>query len=230
MKYMGSKNKYAKHLLPIMLADRKEQQYWVEPFVGGGNMIDKVVGNRIGADVNKNVIDALISIRDSANSLPKDNTEFTEEDYRNLQPDYLYYGYANFAFSYAGKWKGGWCRDKENRRDYVAESYRNALKQSPFLSDVSFHYCQYDELSIPYQSIIYCDPPYEGTTKYQSNFDHSKFWKWCIDKGREGHTVFVSEYNAPDVFNCVWEKEVTSSLTKNTGGKTAVEKLFKLIY
>lgn len=45
MKYMGSKRRVAKYILPIMLAERKPDQWWVEPFVGGGNMIDKVEGN-----------------------------------------------------------------------------------------------------------------------------------------------------------------------------------------
>jgi hypothetical protein len=31
MRYMGSKNKIAKHILPIMLAERKPDQWWVEP-------------------------------------------------------------------------------------------------------------------------------------------------------------------------------------------------------
>ena len=56
MKYMGSKNRIAKHILPIILKDRKENQYYVEPFVGGANMIDKVGGLRIGSDVNKYLI------------------------------------------------------------------------------------------------------------------------------------------------------------------------------
>jgi DNA adenine methylase len=41
-----------------------------------------------------------------------------------------------------------------------------------------------------------------------------------------GHIVFVSEYNAPKDFKCVWEKEMVSSLTKDTGSKKAIEKLF----
>jgi hypothetical protein len=36
---MGSKNRIAKHILPIMIAERKPNQLWVEPFVGGANMI-----------------------------------------------------------------------------------------------------------------------------------------------------------------------------------------------
>ena len=46
MKYMGSKARHAKELLPIILKDRKEGQWYVEPFVGGCNMIDKVTGKQ----------------------------------------------------------------------------------------------------------------------------------------------------------------------------------------
>lgn len=37
MKYMGSKNRIAKHILPIMLKEMQDKGYttWVEPFVGG---------------------------------------------------------------------------------------------------------------------------------------------------------------------------------------------------
>ena len=53
MKYMGSKNRIAKEILPIMLAYRTPEMAWVEPFVGGANMIDKVDGIRIGNDCNE---------------------------------------------------------------------------------------------------------------------------------------------------------------------------------
>lgn len=59
MKYMGSKARIAKHILPIILKDRKEDQWYVEPFVGGANMIDKVDGNRIGSDLNKPLVACL---------------------------------------------------------------------------------------------------------------------------------------------------------------------------
>ncbi len=63
MKYVGSKNRIAKDILKIMLPYRKKDTYWVEPFVGGGNLIDKVDGYRIGSDKNKYVIEALSSIK-----------------------------------------------------------------------------------------------------------------------------------------------------------------------
>ena len=82
-------------------------------------------------------------------------------------------------------------------------------------------------LKIPPNSLIYCDPPYQGTTNYKNAFNHEEFWEWCRNKTKEGHTVFISEYNAPRDFMCLWEKEIVSSLTKNTGSKKGVEKLFR---
>ena len=48
MKYMGSKARFAKYILPIVLEGRTEAQTYVEPFAGGMNMIDKVEGKQIG--------------------------------------------------------------------------------------------------------------------------------------------------------------------------------------
>ena len=56
MKYMGSKNRIANEILPIILKDRTENQWYVEPFCGGCNLIDKVDGNRIANDKNKYII------------------------------------------------------------------------------------------------------------------------------------------------------------------------------
>jgi len=38
MKYTGSKRRVAKEILPIILKDRQLNQWYVEPFVGGGNL------------------------------------------------------------------------------------------------------------------------------------------------------------------------------------------------
>ena len=214
-----------------MLSYRKEDQWWVEPFVGGANIIDKVGGNRLGADINPYLIDALLSIRDHHADLPKNNTEFTEDDYLKLRNNdsYKYKGFAGFAYSYGGKWLGGWRRDRLNKRDYVNEAYKNAIKQSPKLKDVIFKNTEYINLEIPKNSLIYCDPPYEGTTGYNNKtFNHNIFWNWCRQKTNEGHTVFISEYNAPPDFECIWSKPICSSLTKDTGEKQGTEKLFIL--
>lgn len=226
MKYMGSKSRIAKYILPIILKDRKEGQCYVEPFVGGANMIDKVDGWRIGSDVDSDCIDCLTIIRDKINTLPRCNNEFHESFYKDrcktipwLRP------YAAYAFSFGGKKWGGFRRDKNGVRDYIAEAYRNSKKQSPKLRGISLINSSYSDLEIPPKSIIYCDPPYANTTKYKDDFDHELFWQWCRDKVSEGHKVFISEYNAPDDFVCVWQKEIQSGLNTNTT-KKGVEKLF----
>lgn len=227
MKYMGSKNRIAKDILPIVLKDRLGKM-WVEPFVGGGNMIDKVDGVRIGYDLNPYVIQALISIRDNILDLPKNNSEFTETDYSCLRThDYRFKGYAGFAFSYGGKWLGGWRRDSLCKRDYVKEAYNNAVKQSKKIQGVVLKCSDYKDIIIETPAIIYCDPPYSGATKYNNSFNHFEFWEWCRKKSREGHTVFISEYTAPDDFECLYEKKIVSSLTKDTGSKVGTEKLFR---
>ena len=90
MKYMGSKNRIAKEILPIILAERKESQYYIEPFVGGANIIDKVEGNRIGADLNKYLIALFKKLQDGWLP-PKSVSKEEFEDMKNNQQDYQDY-------------------------------------------------------------------------------------------------------------------------------------------
>ena len=235
MKYMGSKNRIAKHLLPIMLENRNGRT-WVEPFVGGANMIDKVDGKRIGADLNKYLIDFFNEFKNGWT--PPEHV--TKEEYydikENKENDTKMTLWAGICCSYGGKWFGGWINDyKENRRlkngrlpNHQKESRNGVLKQLPKIQGVEFIHSSYQNLQIPSNSLIYCDPPYEGTTKYKDGFSHAEFWEWCRTKTKEGHQVFISEYNAPSDFKSIYSKEVNSSLTKdsNTGNIKKTDKLF----
>lgn len=233
MKYMGSKNRYAKELLPIILKHRKHGQCYVEPFVGGANMIDKVTGWRIGSDSHKYLIALLKALADGWVA-PLEISEKLYGEIRLNKADYeaALVGFVGFPCSYAGKWFGGYCRGFTSNgkpRDYIKEAWRNAEKQKPNLKGINFVCSSYDDLEIPPRSIIYCDPPYAKTTKYKvkkDEFNYNEFWQWCREITDRGHDLFVSEYNAPADFVCLWEKEVNSSLTKNTGDKKGRERLF----
>lgn len=231
MQYMGSKRRVAKYILPIILKDRQPDQWYVEPFVGGGNSISLVEGKRIGADCNEHVIKALKLIRDFPLSLPRNSQELPEELYKSLKDNegFEWHGYVGFACSYGGKYYGGYPRsfkaDKITPRDHIAESYVNAQKQSPNLQGVLLLHKAYNELILTERCVIYCDPPYQGTTGYKNRFDHTQFWNWVREKVNEGHKVFISEYNAPEDFVCVWQgKQRTTTAVGLT--KPAVEKLF----
>ena len=229
MKYMGSKRRLAKHIVPLIKSLRKDGQTYVESFVGGGSIIEKIEGKRIGYDINQDCIQALCYIRDNVEQLASTNAEFTEEDYKKLRVshDYRFRSYAGFAFSWGGKWLGGWRRDSKNSRDYVAEAFRLAMRQSPLLQGVTLLCCSYDDLVVPDESFIYCDHPYKGTTAYRHYFDNSKFFDWCVCMRDKGHTVLVSEYFAPDTrFRCVWEGSIVNELVKDGDKRVARERLF----
>lgn len=230
MKYMGSKNRIAKYILPIILKDRKEGQWYVEPFAGGFNLIDKVEGNRIAGDCNPYVTTLFTAIQ--RGWIPPDTV--TEVEYkeasRNREVTPLV-SFIGFGCSYSGKWFGGYARGNANNgtpRNYCLESKNNILKQYNAVRGIKIEYSSYARLNIPSNSVIYCDPPYKGATGYKDSFDHEKFYEWCRAKKAEGHTIFVSEYNMPEDFICIWQKEQISSLTQDTGSKIAVEKLFTL--
>lgn len=53
---MGSKARFAKDLLPIILKDRKPNQVYLEPFAGGMKMTDKVDGMRIANDQHEELM------------------------------------------------------------------------------------------------------------------------------------------------------------------------------
>lgn len=229
MKYMGSKNRIAKHILPIILKDRKEGQWYVEPFVGGANMIDKVDGNRMGADNNKYLISLLREMSTEGFESPDVTEELFNLIKTNIDnyPEWLA-GYAGTQLSFGAMWFSGYRKDKQGVRNYSEEAKRNVDKQSKNIKGCKFNNVPFGSLEIPKQSIIYCDPPYENTAKYKAvdDFTHLEFWtkcrKWCQD----GHTVFISEYSAPDDFVCIWQKEIAVSIAKNSKGKKGVEKLF----
>ena len=60
IKYISNKNRIDKEILKIILPYKKNT-YFVEPFVGSGNLIDKIDRYRIGS--NKKWMEKLFSFR-----------------------------------------------------------------------------------------------------------------------------------------------------------------------
>lgn len=227
---MGSKNRHAKELLPIILKHRKEGQWYVEPFVGGANMIDKVKGKRIGNDCHPALIFLLSGIS-SGTFTPPDNVSEDQYNSAKILPDSNpLKGFIGFCCSFGGKYFGGYARGKagdSSSRNYCDESKRNLLKQAPSLKGVIFTNKSYLDITFNQTCVIYNDPPYAGTTKYSNEFDHDKFWDWCRNLALEGHQVYTSEYNAPDDFVCIWEKPTKANFSlQNDVEKSRTEKLF----
>lgn len=228
MVYMGSKNRIAKELLPYLTADLKEGIYYVEPFAGGCNMIDKIEhSQRIAADSNP----YLVALLQYQGELPE---YISKEEWQQVKanpesfPDW-YVGFCGFICSFRGMFFKSYVRNDVLKKSgkiehYQKEQINNFRKQRTKLNGIQFFCCSYEELQIPEGAVIYCDPPYSGTAEYDSSFDSVKFWDWVRTKVAEGFKVFVSEYSAPYDFECIWQKGINSNL--GGASKTAVEKLF----
>ena len=165
----------------------------------------------------------------------------TEEEYNNVRqnkkkyPEY-YVGYVGFNATFSAKYFGGYARgfksDGITPRDLSNEAYRNLMKQMENIKDVKFICSDYteNEYCNLKNTLIYCDPPYQHTTKFETDsFDYDKFWEWCRGMSKY-NKVFISEYQAPDDFECVWSKESLANFDCNRGNdrkkKLRTEKLF----
>ena len=85
----------------------------------------------------------------------------------------------------------------------------------------------YEEVTIPEDSVIYCDIPYEGTDGYlekdQGGFDYERFYQWCE---RQTQPVFISSYQMPeDRFDCIEEFTHRSTLSA-TANNLVTERIY----
>lgn len=240
MVYMGSKNRLAKELLPIITKYLTKDRWYVEPFCGGCNMIDKVNHEkRIAADANNYLIAMwkfLVWYKfQFPNTIKKESYSFWRNIFNKRgfngdgnTSDEAMIGWMGFMGSFNGRFfDGGYCGNCKSREDYVREHISNIMKQKENLKGVNFLSGRYSEIEIPDNSVIYCDIPYKETKQYSvsKGFDHESFWQWCRDMTAKGNDVLVSEYRAPSDFVCVWEKQVTNSMNTNNTYKPT-EKLF----
>ena len=241
MVYMGSKARYASHIVPILqrAIDDNNVDTYIECFVGGANIIDKIkCKNRIGYDRS----DTLIALLDLA---AKDFDSVLKDGKRELWDKGKAYvkdgimpedmsladiGAMEFLGSFSnGGFPRGYAKNTETR-NYYNEAYRNIKEQAPNLKDIVFKCQEYTDLDKNIKNaVIYLDPPYEGTKQYgyanQKQMNYSDFWNWVREVSKNNY-VFISEQNAPDDFDCLWVQPVTRTTNSKNNFK-AVEKLFR---
>jgi DNA adenine methylase len=238
MKYMGSKNRIAKIILPIMLKERKENQWFVDLFCGGCHVIELVEGRKIANDKNKYLIamwKGLQQNEERPHIIPKELYNKARTEYNNgtnIHFNDFQIGWIGWMGSYNGRFFDGGYSGHDvgvTHRNYISEQIRNTEAQIGKLMDVKFFSRDYSKFDFKEPCLIYCDIPYKDTKQYTTSksFNHDIFWQWCRDMSKKGHTIFVSEYQAPNDFELVWSKEVTNSMNTTKTYK-AVEKLFTL--
>lgn len=235
MRYLGSKARIKKEIIPIITEHLNGDNEFVDAFMGGANIIDAVdYPKKVGIEYSRYVCAIWQTIK--AIGIKWIPQSFDEEEYYEVKSAYknktnkysaAMIGYVGNCLSYGSKWWGGFARfNPKKKEDHVQEAYNGIKKQYEgfkHFDTTIFANCSYDEYDYKPKSVIYCDPPYQSTVGYESSFDHQKFWDWCR-KMSKYHYVYVSEYSAPSDFKCIWRKAVKEQVGKNINQK--VEKLF----
>lgn len=239
MRYMGGKGRIAKKLSTAILERIPEHSgvYW-EPFVGGGATASRM-GQHFKVAHYSDIHPDLMMMWEALHTGWQPPTEVSYDQYQELryttEPSALR-GFVGFGGSFGGRWFEGYARGGHNAngtpRNHQAESARAVLKDIKGMvaqQETTFT-CQ-SALDIQPQpgDVVYCDPPYAGTKNYSKTdkLNHELFWETLQTWVDNGVHVFVSEYNAPQGWECIWEQELRSSVRVGSAERhMAVERLF----
>jgi DNA adenine methylase len=242
MRYCGSKKKFMKYLKPILMQDMDENTVFVDLFGGGMNVVCEIPSeHKLAVDYNKYVIALWEELKQ--NGMKNIPTEVSEEMYNDVKSDYINHngkyadyiiGYVGTCCSFGGSWFNGYARFNPNKNeDHIKEAYNGLKKQVENfigLKETVFLHSSYDDISLDENYIVYCDPPYAMTKKYESDFNNEAFWEWARKTSKFVKKIYISEYEAPSDFKCIWQMEKKDGLGRKKGEKqnTRVEKLFTI--
>lgn len=220
MQYMGGKVRIAKYLVPVLQERLKDKETFVDLFCGSCNIISAIKApNRIANDLHKELIALHKAVQEGW--IPPSSVselEYKEIKNSNEVPDYLK-AFVGFGCSFSGKYWGGYARGSEVR-NYATNAKNTLLTKHKTLKDVQFTNLQYHDVSVPDNSLIYCDIPYKDTTGYSTgSFQHDSFYLWAKEMKDKGHTVLVSEYlhNLPEGWTIEWKHQSKKDIRNKEG-------------
>ena len=137
MQYVGSKNRLSKELVPIIQSYISDNcKGYIEPFVGGANVIDKIkCHNKIGYDINSYLIALLNHVKITTDDIPEEITREHYYDVKNNKENFedWYVGLIGFCGSFSAKFWGGFATQGKNpkyRKTKNNEAKNNIINQS----------------------------------------------------------------------------------------------------
>ena len=240
MIYQGSKARLAKFIVPILqdCIDKHEVLAYVEPFVGGANIIQHIkCRERYGSDINYELIELLKCIqKDTSLSMFPEDCSF--EYYNCVRQNrkinsgkfsVAYTAGIGYFASYGGRYfDGGYGRCR--KRNMYRERLAYVREEAERLKGIKFSSCSYEHYKYAQGAVFYLDPPYKHTKTYagKESFDYEAFYKWVRQISRYNY-VFISEYEMPEDFKCIWSKErKVYQKSDRAKAEVATEKLFIL--
>lgn len=228
MQYFGGKHRIAPQISTFI--NSYKPNIFIEPFLGGCNILPLISApTRMGSDICLPLITMFKALQKGW--IPPDNVSLEEYIFAKNNPDphNPLTAFIGFGCSFAGKWFGGYARQKNYN---FARGAKNSLFRkfkSIRPSDI-FTAGDYKNWTGVENCLLYCDPPYKETSgfDYCSQFSISEFWSWVRDISRS-NIVLVSEYEAPEDFECVIEISTETHIRDNRNQRIdRCEKVFKV--
>lgn len=170
---MGGKNKLKKRIIDLFPKDY-ENMIYIEPFVGGGSVYFSKEPSKeeIVNDIDKDLIEVYKGFKKyDYDKIKKDvDGKYSKEDFYKLRDNIPKDNYNNFLrlfilfrLSYFGKLRSPMKKNKINLRENFSERLKNT---KIYNTDYKTIIKKFDSPN----SLIYLDPPYEGsTTKHYKN-------------------------------------------------------------
>ena len=210
MQYLGGKTRLARHLVSAMQLS-SGTPVW-EPFCGGLSMTVEMANagcDVLASDIHRPLISLYKHMQDGWQP-PKRVSEKTYKRAKHLPDSDPLKAFVGFGCSFGGKYFGGMARDRQGTRDLTNEAYHSITRKFESLEDVVFKRKSFfDRKPRALEGVIYCDPPYAGTTQYKGtpSFNTAAFWILCQWWASLGVTVYVSEFTCPVPHSVVWERD-----------------------
>jgi DNA adenine methylase len=237
VQYMGGKTRIARRIVDAILADTDCRDVWFEPFVGGANVLEVAAPHfeRLQAyDAHLDLI-LMWSHATSGGPVPESVTREEYAALRHADPSWLR-GFVGFGASFGGKWFGGYAGPYTGSRAHltkVAGSSHVVMRQAAVFArtGVEFSQARFGEVAPPAGSVVYCDPPYAGTTGYSTGvFDHATFYA-TLAEWAAGSAVYVSEYAVPDDVRAksIWSGRRRMFVSATSNNEDRTENLFRIL-
>ena len=231
MRYLGGKSKIASRIAAVILSTVRERDRYIETCIGGGAVFE-VLAPHFARPCAGDVHPDLMLMWQAVARGWGPPTAVTEEQYRSLknQPSSALRGFVGFGCSFAAKWFATYARDGFGgaARNFAEEASCSVVRMRPVLERAAIRHCSYEQWDVCKGDVVYCDPPYAGTTEYAgaNGFDHNRFW--CVLDGwvEVGAHVFVSEYSAPSHWRVIGEALHRQSVAGGTNVVATTERLF----
>lgn len=238
MQYPGGKGQGLAKRIASILAQESFTRY-IEPFCGMCSVAAALNHQgRVWLNDRNNYVVALWQALQGG-WLPPDH--ISEAEYRTIRSDPAAHdpalvAFAGFGCSFGGKWWGGYARDSRGGGvNFARRARQSLLDRIKILGSAIFTAHDYATIHAGPGDLVYCDPPYQGTTRAYGtpDIDYLRFWQWCHDTARCGAAVYVSEGSAsrpPSSADEVWRHSASRAmgLTAGRAGKVTEHKLYRI--